>query len=43
MKHVRWALVLLLFPLLIAACANEESAVPQGLQGPALLMFYTGG
>ena len=41
MKYVPYLLALRTFPLLMTACAGEESAVPGAAQGPALIMFYT--
>jgi len=41
MKQFRFLLALLIFPLLLSACAGEESTAQQGPQGPALIMFYT--
>ena len=41
MKLLYRLLALLILPLLIAACAGEESAETQKPQGPALIMFYT--
>ena len=41
MKQLHYLLALLVFPLLLAACAGEERAAPQGPQGPSLIMFYT--
>jgi hypothetical protein len=33
--------ILLLFPLLLAACAGENSGATETTQEPALIMFYT--
>lgn len=41
MKQHRYLLALLIFPLVVAACAGGESDVPGTLQDPALIMFYT--
>jgi hypothetical protein len=41
MNHVSLLLTLLIFPLLMTACAGEESDAPGTTQGPALIMFYT--
>ena len=41
MKHLWCFLLLLIFPVLVTACGAEESALPQNVQGPALIMFYT--
>ena len=41
MKQLRYLLTLLIFPLLVAACAGGESDVPGTSQSPALIMFYT--
>jgi hypothetical protein len=41
MKQLRRLLMLLILSLLIAACAGEEGAGTQAVQGPALIMFYT--
>ena len=41
MKQLRYLLALLIFSLLVAACAGGESDVPGTSQDPALIMFYT--
>jgi PBP1b-binding outer membrane lipoprotein LpoB len=41
MKQLRRVLMLLILSLLIVACAGEEGAGTQAVQGPALIMFYT--
>jgi hypothetical protein len=40
-KPGHYLLLILLFPLLAAACGGSESAAPAQGQGPALIMFYT--
>jgi len=40
-SKLRYLFTLLILPLVIAACAGEESAELQTPQGPALIMFYT--
>jgi hypothetical protein len=41
MKKATYLLTLLILPLLIVACAAEDSARPGTSQEPALIMFYT--
>jgi len=41
MKYIPYFVMLLFLPLLVAACAGDESDVPEALEGPALIMFYT--
>ena len=41
MKYVPYLLAVILLPLLMTACAGQESRVPGAAQGPALIMFYT--
>jgi hypothetical protein len=41
MKYIPYSLALIFLPLLMAACAGEESDASGAEQGPALIMFYT--
>ena len=41
-KQVPYLALLLLLPLL-AACENDKNSLPQTINGPALIMFYTDG
>jgi len=41
MKRLPYLMILLVFPLLLAACAGGESDAPEAAQEPALIMFYT--
>ncbi len=41
LRQLRRVLMLIILSLLMVACAGEEGAGTQAVQGPALIMFYT--
>ncbi|MDX1413754.1 MAG: hypothetical protein R3293_06155 [Candidatus Promineifilaceae bacterium] len=43
MKKLALLTVLLIMPLILAACGGVGSTAPAAPEGPALIMFYTEG